>query len=111
MRWHATCSGVLVMRDPTDLHRALYKATEQFLVGDAPGLADELTDALLVVSARVSRLRKTVSSRNPVATEVSAVDEAFAQTVTLARRLSAALRAHQEPGGYVAVESTVRDLG
>jgi hypothetical protein len=99
------------MPEPIDLRRALYKATEQFLVGDAPALADELTDALLVISARVARLKKAVAPDDPLAVEVHAVDEAFARSVALARKLSSAIRNYQDPGAYVAVGTMARDFG
>jgi hypothetical protein len=99
------------MPEATDLRRALYKATEQFLVGDAPALADELTDALLANSAGVARIRKSIAAGDPVAAEVLAVDEAFGRSVTLARKLSSAIRSYDDPGGYVAVAPLVRDLG
>jgi hypothetical protein len=46
-----------------------------------------------------------------VGAELGAVDEAFAQSVTLARKLSVAIRAYQDPGSYVGVAAMVRDLG
>jgi hypothetical protein len=99
------------MPDATDLRAAVYKATEEFLVGDGPALVDELTDALLGISARVAQLRRTVAPEDAGAAELRAIDEAFAQSVTLARSLSVAIRAYQDPGGYVGVAAMVRDLG
>jgi hypothetical protein len=99
------------MPDATDLRAAVYKATEEFLVGDGPALVDELTDALLGISARVAHVCRTVALEDPGAAELRAVDDAFAHSVTLARRLSVAIRAYQDPGGYVGVAAMVRDLG
>ena len=99
------------MTDATDLRGAVHKATEQFLAGDAPALIDELTDALLVVSSRVAGLRSAVAPEDPVAAELRAVDEAFAQSVALTRKLSIAIKALQDPSGYVGVAAMVRDLG
>jgi hypothetical protein len=100
-------------------------ATEQFLVGDAQALAGELTDALIVVAARVGVLRRTVEAAgregkrkdgragasDPLAGELHAIDEAFGRSVDLARRLSQAIQAHRSPGTYTAVSSLARELG
>lgn len=97
------------------------EATEQFLVGDAPALAGELTEALIAVSARVGRLRRTLEDRPQSAPqdkrsegldgEVRAIDEAFGRSVDLARRLSQAIRVHGAPGAYTAVAALTRELG
>jgi hypothetical protein len=94
-----------------DSRRLLREATERFLVGDAPALAAELTDALLLVSARVASLRRRAPKRGRIADEVRSVDEAFARSVALARQLSVAIRAHRDPGAYVAAGDIVRELG
>jgi hypothetical protein len=99
------------MPNPADFRRILREATEQFLVGDAPALAAELTDALILVSARVANLRRRAPRTGPLAEEVRAVDEAFGRSVVLVRELSTAIRAHRDPGAYVAAGDIVRELG
>jgi hypothetical protein len=91
--------------------RAVRDATEQFLVGDASALADELTEALLAVSAHVAAFSKRVPAQGPLARDLRAIDEAFAQSVALARRLSVAIRTHRDPGAYADVARIARDLG
>jgi hypothetical protein len=95
----------------TDRGRAVHDATEQFLVGDASALADELTDALLAVSAHVSSLRKRLPAEDAFANDMKTIDEAFALSVALARRLSLAIRDHRDPGAYADVGRIARDLG
>jgi hypothetical protein len=111
-----------MMSTGSDLRSVVRAATEQFLVGDAPALAGELTDALIVVSARVGVLRRTVeatraragaggSAGEPLAVDLEAIEEAFGHSVDLARRLSQAIQAHGEPGAYTAVSNLARELG
>jgi hypothetical protein len=95
----------------SDVSRVLREAGEQFLVGDAPLLIDELTAALLVVSARAARVRQHVGVKEPVLGEMRSLDEAFSRAVSLARKLSAAIRAHRDSGSYVAAATVVRELG
>ena len=103
----------------SDLQTVVREATEQFLVGDAPALAGELTDALIVVSARVGQLRRSFEAEPPAAGsreqvlegEVHAIEEAFARSVDLARRLSQAIRAHRAPGAYASAANIARELG
>jgi len=99
------------MQESSDVSRVLREASEQFLVGDAPLLIDELTAALLVVSARAARVRQHVGVKEPVLAEMRSLDEAFARAVGLARKLSAAIRAHRDSGSYVAAATVVRELG
>jgi hypothetical protein len=94
-----------------NLQSAVREATEQFLVGDAPELAGELTDALIAVSARVGRLRRSLEAQSRATEDLQAIEEAFHQSVDLARRLSLAIRAHREPGAYAAASSVARELG
>jgi hypothetical protein len=102
-----------------DLQSVVRDATEQFLIGDAPALAGELTDALIVVSARVGRLRRDFESRPPTAgspeealgSDLRAIEEAFGRSVDLARRLSQAIRAHRAPGAYASAANIARELG
>jgi hypothetical protein len=91
--------------------RAVHDATDQFLVGDASALADELTDALVSVSANVAALRKRVPASDDIARDLRALDEAFGRTVALARRLSTAIRQQQDPGAFADVARIARDLG
>jgi len=91
--------------------RAVRDATEQFLVGDASALADELTEALLAVSAHVAAFSRRVPAHGPLARDLRAIDEAFAQSVAVARRLSVAIRTHRDPGAYADVARIARDLG
>jgi hypothetical protein len=101
-----------------DLQTVVRDVTEQFLVGDAPALAAELTDVLIVVSARVGRLRRTLEP-DPAAGgdgqalggDLQAIEEAFARSVDLARRLSQAIRAHRAPGAYASASNIARELG
>lgn len=95
----------------SEVGRGLREAGEQFLVGDAPLLIDELTAALLVVSARAARVRQHVGVKEPVLAEMRSLDEAFSRAVALARKLSAAIRAHRDSGSYVAAATVVRELG
>ncbi len=95
----------------TDLGRAVRDATEQFLVGDAPALADELTDALLSVSALVSAFRKHLPAKGAIADDLGSIDDAFSRSVVLARKLSTAIRAHRDPGAFADVARIARDLG
>jgi hypothetical protein len=106
------------MLSASDLQAVVREATEQFLVGDAPALAGELTDALIVVSARVGRLRRNLdadrplgSEETPLGGELREIEEAFAQSVDLARRLSQAIRTHRAPGAYASTANIVRELG
>jgi hypothetical protein len=94
----------------SEVGRVLREAGEQFLVGDAPSLVDELTAALLVVSARAARVRQHIV-KEPMLGEMRSLDEAFARAVNLARKLSAAIRAHRDSGSYVAAASVARELG
>ncbi len=101
----------------------LSDATEQFLVGDAPALAGELTDALIVVSGNVARLRRSTSKskcppgkaskskREALQGDLRAMEEAFGRSIDLARRLSQAIRAHRASGAYASVASIARELG
>lgn len=89
---------------------ALREATEHFLVGDAPALVDELTDALLSASDRVGRLRKIVAGDHPMAEQIHEMDRAFGQSVSLARSLSTAIRSHRDPGAYTDATAIVREL-
>jgi hypothetical protein len=103
-----------VMVPSSDVSRVLREAGDQLLVGDAPSLVDELTAALLVVSARVARIRQHVGPKDsvsPVSTEMRSFDEAFSRAVSLARKLSAAIRAHRDSGSYVAATIVARELG
>jgi hypothetical protein len=95
----------------SEVGRVLRETSEQFLVGDAPVLVDELTAALLVVSARAARVRQHVGVKEPVLAEMRSLDEAFSRAVSLARKLSAAIRAHRDSGSYVAAATVVRELG
>jgi hypothetical protein len=95
----------------SEVGRGLREASEQFLVGDAPVLVDELTAALLVVSARSARVRQHIGVKEPLLAEMRSLDEAFARAVGLARKLSAAIRAHRDSGSYVAAATVVRELG
>jgi hypothetical protein len=95
----------------SEVGRVLREAGEQFLVGDAPSLVDELTAALLVVSARAARVRQHIGVKEPVLGEMRSLDEAFARAVNLARKLSAAIRAHRDSGSYVAAATVARELG
>lgn len=94
-----------------DVGRAVRDATEQFLVGDASVLADELTESLLSVSAHVAALRKRLPPEGPLADHMRSVDEGFSRSVDLARKLSVAIRAHRDPGAYADVSRIARDLG
>jgi hypothetical protein len=107
-----------MMSSGSDLQSVVREATEQFLVGDAPALAGELTEALIAVSARVGRLRRTIEARreapksgDALEGEVRAIDEAFGRSVELARRLAQAIREHSAPGAYTAVTGLTRELG
>ena len=105
-----------MMPSGIDLQSVVREATEQFLVGDAPALAGELTDALIVVSARVARLRRTFEAPagerdEGLDGELRAIDEAFGRSVDLARRLSQAIRAHRAPGAYASASNIARELG
>src|SRR5580658_5404483 len=95
----------------SEVGRVLRETSEQFLVGDAPVLVDELTAALLVVSARAARVRQHIGVKEPVLAEMRSLDEAFSRAVSLARKLSAAIRAHRDSGSYVAAATVVRELG
>jgi hypothetical protein len=95
----------------TDLGRAVRDATEQFLVGDAALLADNLSEALIVLSARLAAFRKRLPARGVLAFEMQSVDEAFTGSVVVARKLSAAIRAHRDQGAYADVARVARDLG
>lgn len=106
------------MLSASDLQTVVREATEQFLVGDAPALAGELTDALIVVSARVGRLRRDLDADRPLGSgekvlggELHEIEEAFARSVDLARRLSQAIRAHRAPGAYASTANIARELG
>ena len=104
-----------MMPSGNDIQRVVREATEQFLVGDAPALAGELTDALIVVSARVARLRRSFEAPagerdEGLDGELRAIDEAFGRSVDLARRLSQAIRAHRAPGAYASASNIARDL-
>jgi hypothetical protein len=107
----------MMMASVNDLQSVVREATEQFLVGDAPALAGELTDALIVVSARVARLRRSFETPQTgerdegLDGELRAIDEAFGRTVDLARRLSQAIRAHRAPGAYASAANIARELG
>jgi hypothetical protein len=90
--------------------RALEEATEHFLVGDAPSLAEELTNALLSVSAHVARFRRRLPNKGALAEDMRAVDSAFGESVALARKLSVAVREHREPGAYADAASLAREL-
>jgi hypothetical protein len=107
-----------MMGNGSNLDDVVREATEQFLVGEAPGLAGELTNALIAVSARVARLRRTVGGKASAARaeasldgELGAIEEAFGESVDLARRLSLAIRSHRAAGSYAAVASIARELG
>jgi hypothetical protein len=108
-----------MMTSGSDLQTVVREATEQFLVGDAPALAGELTDALIVVSARVGQLRRRFDADPPGAGsreqvlegEVRAIEESFARSIDLARRLSQAIRAHRAPGAYASAANIARELG
>jgi hypothetical protein len=106
----AVLVGPAVNSNISDPRRAVWDATEHFLVGDAPALADELTDALLSVSAHVARFRRHLPNKGALAEEMRAVDTAFGESVALARRLSLAVREHSEPGGYANASSIAREL-
>jgi hypothetical protein len=107
------------MLSGSDLRTVVREATEQFLVGDAPALAGELTDALIVVSARVGRLRRKLEGDGPapgsreqiLGGELHEIEEAFTRSVDLARRLSQAIRAHRAPGAYASMANIARELG
>src|ERR1700722_14597226 len=108
-----------MMPSGNDLQTVVREATEQFLVGDAPALAGELTDALIVVSARVGQLRRTFNAGAPadgsedaaLDGELGAIEAAFGRSVDLARRLSHAIRAHRAPGAYASAADIARELG
>jgi|SRR5580704_6670370 hypothetical protein len=108
-----------MMATGNDLRSVVRDATEQFLVGDAPALAGELTDALIVVSARIGLLRRSVEARpapdgsldEPLDGDLRAIEEAFGRSVDLARRLSQAIRAHRAPGAYASTANIARELG
>lgn len=91
--------------------RRLRDATEQFLVGDGPALADQLAEALFVLSGDIGRLRRTIPTAGPVADEMQGIDDALTACVGLARRLSSAIRSHVEPGSYTDAARIARDLG
>jgi hypothetical protein len=106
------------MLSASDLQTVVREATEQFLVGDAPALAGELTDALIVVSARVGRLRRDLDADRALGSgekllrgELREIEEAFARSVDLARKLSQAIRAHRAPGAYASTANIARELG
>ena len=106
------------MATGTELEDVVREATEQFLIGEAPGLAGELTNALIAVSARVAHLRRKVGAKATAAGgdasldgELGAIEEAFGESVDLARRLSQAIRSHRAAGSYAAVASIARELG
>jgi hypothetical protein len=86
-------------------------ATDQFMVGDGPALADQLAEALFVLSADVARLRRATPEEHPVAGELQGIDDALSACVGLARRLNAAIRSHAEPGNYTDAARIARDLG
>ncbi len=94
-----------------ELERRVRDATDQFLVGDGPALADQLAEALFVVSADVSRLRRVAVEHSPEAAEVTSIDDALSACVSLARRLSIATRSHSDPDGYTDAARIARDLG
>ena len=88
----------------------VHDATDSFLVGEGPALADQLAEALFVVSADVARLRRTTSHHSSVADELRGIDDALAACIGLARRLSTAVRSHAEPGNYADAVGVARDL-
>jgi hypothetical protein len=90
--------------------RAVRHATDQFLVGDAAALADELTEALLSVSANVAAFRKRLPANDVFARDIGAIDDAFSRTVVLARRLSTAVREQHDPGAFADVARIARDI-
>jgi len=85
-------------------------ATDPFLVGEGPALADQLAEALFVVSADVARLRRTTPDHSPIADELRGIDDALSACIGLARRLSTAVRSHAEPGNYADAAGVARDL-
>ena len=87
----------------------LVEATERFLVSDAPGLVDKLTEVLLATSARMASLRRRLPASE--AEEAQAVEEAFGQGVRIARSIAESVRNHGEPGAYAAAANIVRELG
>ncbi len=90
---------------------AVREAIEQFLLGDAPTLADELTDALRATSAHVARFRERIPNRGPLAEDMNAVENAFAHSIALTQRLSVAIRANGDPGACAATAGIARELG
>ncbi|HEX3772120.1 MAG TPA: hypothetical protein VHV30_14690 [Polyangiaceae bacterium] len=79
-------------------------------MGDAAALADELTEALLSVSANVSTLRKRLPATDVFARDMRALDDAFGRAVALARRLTLAIREQSDPGAFADVARIARDL-
>jgi hypothetical protein len=91
-----------------DAATLLLEATEHFLVGDGPVLAEQLAEGLFMVSAEIGRLRKAGAGGE--ADDMRAVDQAISACVRLARRLSEATRAQAEPGSYADAARIARDL-
>jgi hypothetical protein len=87
------------------------EATDQFLVGEGPALADQLFEALFVLSGDIARLRRATPQPSPEADGMHTIDDALTACVGLARRLSMAVRAHEEPGSYTDAARIARDLG
>jgi hypothetical protein len=100
-----------VTTSTSKVDRAVRDATDQFLDGDASVVVDELTEALISVSARISVFRKRLPASDALACDLRAVDDAFTHSVALARRLSIAIRAQEDPGACTDVGRIARDLG
>jgi hypothetical protein len=94
-----------------DAAQRVHDATDPFLVGGGPALADQLAEALFVVSAHVARLRRTTPDDSPVVEELGSIDDGLSVCIGLARRLSTAVRSHAEPGNYADAAGIARDLG
>jgi hypothetical protein len=86
----------------------LVEVTDRFLVSDAPGLVDKLTEVLLVTSARMASLRRRLPANE--AQEAQAVEEEFGRGVAIARSIAESVRSHGEPGAYAAAANIVREL-
>ena len=93
--------------------------TEQFLVGDAPALAGELTDALIVVSARVGaappRLRgPPARSRRPRRPSTATFEPSRRRSAAASISPAGSRRRFEptaRPGAYASAANIARELG
>jgi signal transduction histidine kinase len=93
-----------------DTQASLRETVESLLAPEVMGPLDELTDALLMVSGAVARLRRQLEPQGTPSADLFALDQAFSRSIVLTRALRERLQARRSRGEYASVSHVAREV-